>query len=292
MRNWKDVMSNHTTQLLAPSEDDPDENRCRWAEEILEETQPYGSNAEPEDLENDESDPSASYSGDSHSAGSHSAGSRPEKTDLFGQLFEDRYYAEKARRQARRKQLRLLRRAYRGGKSLEQEKRDALRRMRSERTITAVDLRRRTADIFAAIERNEELLISYRDRYVALITPIDLLWPPNVRQAGVDQGGVTAQPGAGQPGTEQPGQSGPPPIERSRYFGCAKIMPKLRPRILWWGKQRPAAATPDGADSADGTSTADGTRRSDGTSTPDGADSAEQTETTGPEDDWSAWLSN
>lgn len=68
------------------------------------------------------------------------------------------------------------------------------------RTVSAMDLRRRTSEIIAALERNEELMISYRDQWVGIITPINL-----VEGYGYHR-----------------------PLRRHRYFGYGRRAPKLR----------------------------------------------------------------
>lgn len=73
-------------------------------------------------------------------------------------------------------------------------------RLSPRRTVTAVDLRRRTSEIIAALERNEELMISYRDEWVGIMRPINL----------VDGFGYH------------------PPLRRHRYFGYARRSPRLR----------------------------------------------------------------
>lgn len=70
------------------------------------------------------------------------------------------------------------------------------------RAVTAVDLRRRTSEIIAALERNEELMVSHRDRWVGIMTPINLI----------------------------EGFGFHPPLRRHRYFGYARRSPKLRRR--------------------------------------------------------------
>jgi antitoxin (DNA-binding transcriptional repressor) of toxin-antitoxin stability system len=81
-----------------------------------------------------------------------------------------------------------------------------------------VDLRRRTSEVIAALDRNEELLISHRDRWVGVITPISLI-------QDADE---------------------PPPIKSSRYFGFARWAPRLRRNRNWPGYSTRV-------DSADGT---------------------------------------
>ena len=75
-------------------------------------------------------------------------------------------------------------------------------RLTPRRTVSAVDLRRRTSEIIAALERNEELMISYRDQWVGIMTPISLV----------------------------EGFGYHPPLCKHRYFGYARRAPRLRRR--------------------------------------------------------------
>jgi antitoxin (DNA-binding transcriptional repressor) of toxin-antitoxin stability system len=73
-------------------------------------------------------------------------------------------------------------------------------RLTPRRTVSAVDLRRRTSEVIAALERNEELMISYRDQWVGTMTPINLV----------------------------EGFGYHPPLRKHRYFGYARRAPRLR----------------------------------------------------------------
>ncbi len=146
-------------------------------------------------------------------------------------------------------------------------------RLTHRRTVTAVDLRRRTSEIIAALERNEELLLSHRDRWVGIMTPINLV----------------------------EGFGFHPQLRRHRYFGYARRAPRLRRRIE---ERTPDAATrmkPDPGDKPGETPRAQGPeddllgifsppgqwlhRKDPSTARQYGAD-AEDGDRTEPEPDW------
>ncbi len=101
---------------------------------------------------------------------------------------------------ARARAARRMRKVKVGRPNKELEKENARLRLSVRKAVTAVDLRRRTSEIIAALERNEELMISYRDRWVGIITPINLIEGYGYHQ----------------------------PVRRHRYFGFAKYAPRLR----------------------------------------------------------------
>jgi antitoxin (DNA-binding transcriptional repressor) of toxin-antitoxin stability system len=132
---------------------------------------------------------------------------RADEFDPFSHLFGDPRDVAFARREARRRASEFIRRLKRRRPTAAEERRETLRRIKREGRITAVDLRRRTSEVIAALDRNEELLISHRDRWVGVITPISL-----IQDAGE-----------------------PPPIKSSRYFGFARWAPRLRRNRNWPG---------------------------------------------------------
>lgn len=138
---------------------------------------------------------------------SFGSGDRTDPFDPFSHLFGDPQDVAFARKEARRRAAELIRRMRRRRVTASEERRETLRRIRREGRITAVDLRRRTSEVIAALDRNEELLISHRNRWVGVITPISLIQ---------DTGDA-------------------PPITSSRYFGFARWAPRLRRKRDWPG---------------------------------------------------------
>lgn len=129
------------------------------------------------------------------------------RPDPFDHLFDDPRDVRAARREARQRARGFISRLRRRRPTASQERKETLRRIKREGRITAVDLRRRTSEIIAALDRNEELLISHRNRWVGVITPISLIQDA----------------------------SDPPPIMSSRYFGFARWAPRLRRNRDWPG---------------------------------------------------------
>lgn len=137
--------------------------------------------------------------------------------DPFRHLFEDPGDVEVAKREAHRRVQEFVSRMRRRRPTAAEEREATRKRIKREGHVTAVDLRRRTSEIIAALDRNEELIISYRGRWVGVITPISVLHGKEKR----------------------------PPITRSSYFGYIRWAPRLR-RNREWPAHATRAESPEG----------------------------------------------
>ena len=133
-----------------------------------------------------------------------------EKADVLGpfdRIYRDPEAAREAQKRSRRRAQRFMSRLRHPGPSPEEVRRIGNYRIEVERSVTAVDLRRHTSEIIAALQRNQELLISYRNKWIGVMTPIGLIREPERLRN---------------------------PRE-SRYFGIDRWMPRLRRDQEWMG---------------------------------------------------------